>query len=180
MALQTRLDSESAFYSFDILFESTPSGIAAQEALLQRLAAPAKLEEGSQQVWQARQELWSVPGAAIAKFNVLPTEIAQTIQRIRQTGSSYSCQVAAVIQATGLGYFRLQSTDGVNLHSALLQLRTALEQQGASLVVLSYPPEMPRIDAWGAPGNAQPLMAAIKQQFDPYRILNPGRFVGGL
>jgi len=36
------------------------------------------------------------------------------------------------------------------------------------------------LDAWGAAGDALPLMRAVKQQFDPKATLNPGRFVGGI
>jgi glycolate oxidase FAD binding subunit len=39
---------------------------------------------------------------------------------------------------------------------------------------------MPPLDAWGEPGDALPLMRAVKQQFDPKGTLNPGRFVGGI
>ncbi len=36
------------------------------------------------------------------------------------------------------------------------------------------------IDVWGPAPPSLALMRAIKQQFDPQRILNPGRFVAGL
>jgi len=36
------------------------------------------------------------------------------------------------------------------------------------------------VDVWGPVGDAYPLMRGLKEQFDPERILNPGRFVGGL
>ena len=38
-----------------------------------------------------------------------------------------------------------------------------------------------RIDPWGAvPPPALAVMRAIKTEFDPRAVLNPGRFVGGL
>ena len=36
------------------------------------------------------------------------------------------------------------------------------------------------LDAWGTAGDTLPLMRALKQQFDPRGVLNPGRFVGGI
>jgi glycolate oxidase FAD binding subunit len=36
------------------------------------------------------------------------------------------------------------------------------------------------VDSWGDPPPAIELMRAIKKEFDPARILNPGRFVGGI
>ena len=37
-----------------------------------------------------------------------------------------------------------------------------------------------KIDLWGCQSDALPLMREIKRRFDPNRILNPGRFVGGI
>jgi glycolate oxidase FAD binding subunit len=38
-----------------------------------------------------------------------------------------------------------------------------------------------RIDPWGpVPAPALAVMRAIKREFDPRGVLNPGRFVGGL
>jgi len=39
---------------------------------------------------------------------------------------------------------------------------------------------MPAIDAWGNCGDTLPLMLSIKEQLDPRKTLNPGRFVGGI
>jgi glycolate oxidase FAD binding subunit len=39
---------------------------------------------------------------------------------------------------------------------------------------------MAEFDTWGNPGDALPLMRAVKQQFDPRGTLNPGRFVRGI
>jgi len=35
------------------------------------------------------------------------------------------------------------------------------------------------VDVWGLPAKALPFMQRPKLEFDPQRILNPGRFVGG-
>ncbi len=45
--------------------------------------------------------------------------------------------------------------------------------QGASLLPAGF-------DPWGDVGPALELMRRIKERFDPNRILNPGRFVGGI
>ena len=37
-----------------------------------------------------------------------------------------------------------------------------------------------RVDAWGEPPASFPLMRALKANFDPKGLCNPGRFVGGL
>ncbi|MBV9121375.1 MAG: FAD-binding oxidoreductase [Chloroflexi bacterium] len=41
-------------------------------------------------------------------------------------------------------------------------------------------PQKPGVDVWGSPGEDFGLMQAVKREFDPSGIFNPGRFVGGL
>jgi glycolate oxidase FAD binding subunit len=83
------------------------------------------------------------------------------------------------MQAPGIGWLRLESAPE-NLHALLSDLRFELEASGGSLVAFHQPAGMAPLDAWGKAGDAQPLMRAVKNQFDPRNTLNPGRFVGGI
>jgi len=59
-------------------------------------------------------------------------------------------------------------------------LREAASTFGGSVVVRDAPLEVrTRLDVWG-PVNGLQLMRAVKAQFDPSRLLAPGRFVGGI
>ncbi len=179
-ALQLRTDSQAAPAELNILFEGTVTGIDAQEQQLRKLVSPARIELTSDDRWQARQALWTDANSVIAKFSVLPSEIADAIRSLQQVSESNRCRWAAVIQATGIGTLRLLSPEPQSIHSALTALRSYLESTGGSLVLLRRVQNLPAFDAWGAIGDAQALMSAVKQQFDPKRILNPGRFVGGI
>lgn len=59
------------------------------------------------------------------------------------------------------------------------RLRMIVESLEGTLVVAGCSPdvELTRETVWGPPGDARPVMEAIKRQFDPEGILNPGRFV---
>ncbi len=60
------------------------------------------------------------------------------------------------------------------------RVRRAAEGVGGRLVVLTAPAEVTRlVDRWGRVG-ALGLMRRVKRQFDPGRVLSPGRFVGGI
>jgi glycolate oxidase FAD binding subunit len=83
------------------------------------------------------------------------------------------------MQATGIAWLRLEATPE-NLHAVLSDLRFELESGGGSLAVLHHPTDMPPLDAWGKSGDSLPLMRAVKNQFDPKNMLNPGRFLGGI
>jgi glycolate oxidase FAD binding subunit len=179
-ALQLRIDAEAGSPELDILFEGTAAGIDAQEQQLRKLASLARIEPSSDHQWQARQALWDDAHAAIAKISVLPSMIGAAIQSLQQISESNRCRRAAVIQAIGIGTVSLSSPDPQSIHSALTALRSHLESTGGSLVLLRRVQNLPAFDAWGSTGDAQALMAAVKQQFDPKCILNPGRFVGGI
>jgi glycolate oxidase FAD binding subunit len=61
------------------------------------------------------------------------------------------------------------------------RLRNMLSHAGGSVVVLQLPDSLRgRVNVWGPDPDALPLMREIKRRFDPERILNPGRFVGGI
>jgi glycolate oxidase FAD binding subunit len=69
---------------------------------------------------------------------------------------------------------------GGKYRRALANLREEFERDAGSLFVAHRPAGMSSLDAWGSPGDAFPLMLALKNQLDPRGTLNPGRFVGGI
>jgi glycolate oxidase FAD binding subunit len=178
-ALQARLAGD-ATPDFDVLLEGTAAGIAAQEAMITELAAPAHVAEGANEAWLARQSLWSSPeGSAIAKLSILPANLAPTVATINRLAIGASVGWRAVMQATGIGWLRFDGAPE-KLTALLLELRADVAAAGGSLVIAQQPIGAERIDAWGDPGDALPLMRATKQQLDPHSTLNPGRFVGGI
>jgi glycolate oxidase FAD binding subunit len=62
------------------------------------------------------------------------------------------------------------------------RLRAFVAADGGSLVVERGSTALrTRVDPWGpVPPPALALMRGLKQEFDPDRTLNPGRFVAGL
>jgi glycolate oxidase FAD binding subunit len=180
-ALQAR-NTQDAESVVDILFEGTEAGIAAQEAQLRDLARPAQVLEALSAVWNASQELWNsaiVARAAVAKITALPASISRTVETVERAASSRKTNWKLTIQATGVGWLRLEAAPE-NLHAVLSDLRFELEHRGSSLVLCHHPSEMSHLDAWGQPGDALPLMRAVKNQFDPKNTLNPGRFLAGI
>jgi glycolate oxidase FAD binding subunit len=61
------------------------------------------------------------------------------------------------------------------------ELREWAEQSGGSLVVVDAPPDgRDRLDPWGAPPPGLELQRRLIAEFDPARIINPGRLPGGI
>jgi glycolate oxidase FAD binding subunit len=66
-------------------------------------------------------------------------------------------------------------------HEAVTALRRRAVAAGGALVIERAPLELKRaVGVWGEPRADFALMQRLKQQFDPSRTLNPGRFVGGI
>jgi glycolate oxidase FAD binding subunit len=62
------------------------------------------------------------------------------------------------------------------------RVRGWVSELGGNVVIASGPVELRRaVDPWGPiePG-ALGLMRALRDEFDPKRVLNPRRYVGGL
>ena len=69
--------------------------------------------------------------------------------------------------------------EGDDAAGRFLALRELLLELADHCVVLAAPPEWKRgIDVWGREPETLAVMRALKEQFDPGRTLNPGRFTG--
>jgi glycolate oxidase FAD binding subunit len=63
----------------------------------------------------------------------------------------------------------------------LTRLRARCEAVGGALVIEKAALEVKQsLDVWGRIPADFALMQRIKQEMDPNRVLNPGRFVGGI
>jgi glycolate oxidase FAD binding subunit len=165
----------------DVLFEGTEAGLVAQVDQVKVMMGSAS-SSADIEVWSARQEICSAGKGsaefAIAKFAILPAQIADTVETIA-TLSSGELRWKVVAQATGLGWVRLRGA-AAQIAAGLRGLREWLEARGGSLVVAHRGGTVENFDTWGDAGDTLPLMSAVKGQFDPLGTLNPGRFVGGI
>jgi glycolate oxidase FAD binding subunit len=168
----------------DLLFEGTEAGLTGQVEHVKSLVdSSVTVADADKEVWDARQKINSLDqasdtGFAVAKFATLPARMAETIEGIA-TRSSAKLRWSVAAQATGIGWARLEGETST-MDSVLRELRADLERDGGSLVMARRPASLASLDAWGAAGDALPLMNAMKRQFDPLGTLNPGRFVGGI
>lgn len=76
----------------------------------------------------------------------------------------------------GVGEVRL-ATDGV---AGWEDLRSWAESVGGHLVLTRAPDGAPSPDPWGTPPTGLKIQRALIGQFDPARVINPGRLPGGL
>jgi glycolate oxidase FAD binding subunit len=95
---------------------------------------------------------------------------------VRELGS----HGATVTGSAGAGVLHAALPSGGTVGPAVDAVRRVSTTLGGSTVVLDAdPPTKAGLDTWG-PVPAIELMRRVKAEFDPDRILAPGRFVGGL
>jgi glycolate oxidase FAD binding subunit len=179
-AMQLRTSADG--YALHVELATLPEVLILQIEVLERLARsieiPASSHEQSQlslpRPFNAREELFAQPGGVIVKMTMLASAIARLSAEVVRLGGS------AVTQATGIMFARFSEEAAAIALPTLHELIAAAGD--GSLTVLRAPDDPS--SAWPfAPmpaENALPLMREIKQRFDPKRILNPGRFLGGI
>jgi len=177
--LQLRAAQGSA--RLDVRFDGIAAGIEAQVQQVQKIAGPMTASDAPADAWTSYQAIWDGAGQALlAKFSVLPAQLAATCALVEHSAGVQSLGWKIVVQSVGAGYARLEGNEQ-GLRTALLTLRDELTKTDGTLVALGCPMAVKRgLDVWGPPSDAQPLMVRLKQRFDPDGILNAGRFVGGI
>jgi glycolate oxidase FAD binding subunit len=176
--LQLRAAPGSA--QLDARFDGTAAGIQAQLQQVQQIAGSMTASDALANVWSSHETIWDGASALLAKFSVLPAQLAAVCTLVARTAEGQSLAWKIVVQSVGAGCARLKGNEQ-DLRTALLALRDGLAKMDGTLVALACPAAVKRgLDVWGSPSDAQPLMVRLKQRFDPDGILNPGRFVGGI
>ncbi|PWT77288.1 MAG: hypothetical protein C5B46_00095 [Proteobacteria bacterium] len=138
-----------------------------------------KVAEADGGTWLSRQRLFENRNAVVLKVSVVPSEICPVLSEL-QRWVSEKVDISAVAYATGLMTVSINSA--LETVIALVdRLRARVGSLRGDVVALQIPEALcGSVEVWGADAGALPLMREIKRRFDPDRILNPGRFVGGI
>jgi glycolate oxidase FAD binding subunit len=173
-------------YGLLVRFMASASVVNSQIDRLREIAARNQGEIGrlnESSVWRALADLPKhVEPDVILRASVLPSEVVAIFKELENGLKEFtdeSCLVAQHGCGVILGHMRLNAAQPLHrLVDALRRWRTSCRQQ---LVLERAPVELKRaVDVWGDVGPTLSIMRALKEKFDPRRILNPGRFVGGI
>jgi glycolate oxidase FAD binding subunit len=181
--LERQLEPESvALYNHHTLVVSiagTRRGVDAQMTTLLESVAPAcagrarELSELERESYEQRERAVRRDGAWRVRVVAPPAAGVATL--------------AAFVDAPPVAVPAAYPLLGVALHAYAdapggVRERVAAATRGAGSVVISAMPDAARgtVDAWGPPPPSFALMRALKRNFDPHGLCNPGRFVGGL
>ncbi len=171
--------SDGAAAGLDVRLSAHPDCLIAEQKKLHTMSSGLEIVAGEETIWQARERLFDDAMArdgVLFKATMLPSQIAAAHRKLAEWGVESAC----VTQAGGVMTAAVFDGD-LRAELLLYPLREMLRESGGSLVVLRVPGALhAKTDVWGCNSDALPLMREIKRQFDPNRILNPGRFVGDL
>lgn len=177
-------------------FEGTPGEIAwlakqlaaewaAQGAAAVRTIGPdgggaSASDASAAQLWHRLAQFPVEPGAPLTvKANVLPSRLVKFVQFLRQ-----SEQACSLVAHAGNGVV-VANLPRFSAHESarwlIAEARPRAVAAGGALVVLGCEAvgDLTAQAVWGPPRDETSVMAAVKRQFDPRGVLNPGRFVFG-
>jgi FAD/FMN-containing dehydrogenase len=178
---------------------SVAEAVDAQIAQIKKISEKNGAEAGFLLEGDAQESFWAaisefIPDerngrvGAVLKASVVISKVLEAVRRGEEIARAVGLQSFAICEA-GSGIVRLHWTNNAGepgvavevMAKAIEALRDSIVREGGSLVVMSAPPTLKAaVDVWGPVGKALALMQELKQQFDPHRMLNPGRFVGGI
>lgn len=143
--------------------------------------AEEKDGEASRQWWQQYLDEQSAAGESImVRCSVRPRDSLKTVQAIVRELDEHRVKDYQIWASPGLGTVQTQwalANDGTGERTRTLI--AALSALAEHCVVTAAPiAAKQRIDVWGAEPETLDLMRQLKQEFDPARVLNPGRFAG--
>ena len=147
-------------------------------------------------VWQAIADLPAPQGKVgpsrqvglIAKIALPPQQLPEVSAQVQRMAGAAGLSLQAVAHpAAGILYLIGESPDqaghtqGASLAPWINTLRQDITGREGTVVIEYYTDQLRQAtDIWGPTSSSFPMMVALKNKFDPHRLLNPGRFVGDL
>jgi glycolate oxidase FAD binding subunit len=178
-AMQLRGLHRESSDRLDIRFCGSAECLARHREELKAMAGNLAVAAAGDRIWSAREQLINDAegrDGLVFKATMLPGQIADAHKRLAAWGGETIC----VTQASGI--MTAAVLDRYTYAEQLIgEMRESLRASGGSLTILRVPETMRgEIDVWDCRADSLPLMREIKRRFDPNRVLNPGRFVGGI
>ncbi len=140
-------------------------------------------------LWRAVADFgWdeATPPAASLRISLPPATAGEVLASLESAAATRGLMPAIVAQV-GAGSVLLNlfspgdTVDPDKLEAVVIDTRKLARQRRGSAVLEQAPTEAKqRIGVWDGGGEATAIMRRLKAQYDPDRILNPGRFIDGI
>jgi glycolate oxidase FAD binding subunit len=166
-------------------FQSIPESIEQQLEQVKQLADPLNLrgsvfeEQAEVNLWQQLQDKMFISEGETSltgKIGIKANQIVNFLETYE--GLTQYQGLAMVNLSSGVGRIQLTLSEEMKVIPMLEKLRSHCQNHEGYLSILDAPMTIKQaFDVWGYTGNALEMMKNIKQQFDPYSLLNPNQFV---
>jgi glycolate oxidase FAD binding subunit len=167
-----------------VSFASVEPAVRAQQAALNAEAsrAGARAETLGPGFWTTYDRMLARTGSTVLRIATRASRLARTLGEAQVALAGAREVVATGCAPLGLLRIALGPAEPPALAAAVERLRVFVADDGGSVVVERGSAALrSAVDPWGpVPPPALALMRGLKQEFDPERTLNPGRFVGGI
>jgi glycolate oxidase FAD binding subunit len=167
-----------------VCFGSAEAAVRAQQADVAARAARlrARVETMGPGFWRTYDRALAEGGTIVLRVVVPASRLAAAVGEAH--AALEGVPGLAVTGCAPLGVLRVAVGAGEpsRLGAAVERLRAFALADDGSVVIERGPAALrAAVDPWGpVPAPALELMRALKQEFDPRRTLNPGRFAGGI
>ncbi|MFN8594539.1 MAG: FAD-binding protein [Thermomicrobiales bacterium] len=130
----------------------------------------------------ARSWAPSSPTQVVMRCGVRPRDTEVLLQGIVQATGLLNVSVARLSASPGLGVVTSTFDLGaLGSAESLAGIQTVLAGLAETVTIHAAPPDWKKgIDVWGPMPEGFDVMRALRDQFDPGRVVNPGRFAGFL
>jgi glycolate oxidase FAD binding subunit len=129
--------------------------------------------------WQKLADWTHQPAAAVLKASLLPSCIVEFLQAVRSLPGRARLRAHA---GNGIvfGLLPEETTAGVFAETVEAWRKRAAPAQGHVIVTRCPAEWKTSVSVWGPAPKDIAVMRAVKKQFDPGNLFNPGRFVDGI
>ena len=130
--------------------------------------------------WKGKRE-----SSLVLRLGCLPSRVGEVAMEVCTLAQRQSYGMGMVI-GPGRGVLRcvfpgLDRGDDMVVNGVVDGSRGVVESVGGYAVVERCPTQAKKgLDVWGDAGQGLGVMRRLKEQMDPDRLFNPGRFVGGI
>jgi len=164
-------------------YEGRPQTVSIGTSALQAEGGrPQLLKAGESAGWWRGyldgQRLRRSDGHVIVRCGFEPKRTAEAVAKIGAALASNDISHENWTISPGLGSVTFEFDPDLSSMTSLGPMQRSLSGTCNSVCVLTAPVALKRdIDVWGRAPETVSVMRALKAEFDPQRILNPGRFV---
>ena len=140
-------------------------------------------------MWRRIADLgWVDKTAPIAgiRASLLPTDIPGVLHSMQKLDDSSDLRWRATTQTSqgviDIHWLNVEAESSTEHVSAAISRTIKAVQGVGGTTVVTHAPTLIKeaLDVWGEPTSATDTMRNLKRQYDPDRLLNPGRFMGGI